>query len=522
MNNSLELSHGFTLGSYNTLQNNTQAAIHRKNFFIALNYDNLSSNGYRENNDYFRKTFSGFAEAYLNKGILSFFINNTNLASEIPSALNRSDFDANPQLAAANWNAVQGNEQNQRTYVGISYKVNLARNLHTSNTIFGGRYINDERRPFNVLSQNSGNLGFRSISTLRYNNNNGGLSFGTELFSEKEFWNTSQTIDSGQGDLLSDNEELRRYANLFVENRYRWKSYALRLGLNANFTRYVLEDRFFANDDQSGSYNYEPIISPFASFEYTPAGSAIYYVSLSHGYSLPTLEETLTPDGLINPEIRPETGYNFELGTRQIIRNWEIEASIYYMLVSNLLVSERVTEDQYIGVNAGRTAHPGLELNIQRYFNLQHDLKIRPSFSYQFGPHKFVEFVNREEDFSGSFLPGNPSHKANVNLELSYKKLNLNWTNMYVSSMFADDANTIVVDGYLVSNLSANIEILRKKGWTLLTYASINNLTNSKYASMLAVNPLSFGGSAPRYLYPGLPRNGYVGFQLKYNFDFSY
>ena len=45
----------------------------------------------------------------------------------------------------------------------------------------------------------------------------------------------------------------------------------------------------------------------------------------------------------------------------------------------------------------------------------------------------------------------------------------------------------------------------------LKIYAGINNLTNTHYASMLVVNARGFGGTEPRYYYPGLPRHGYGG-----------
>ena len=40
------------------------------------------------------------------------------------------------------------------------------------------------------------------------------------------------------------------------------------------------------------------------------------FATISHGFSPPKLEETLLPDGLINDEIEPETGWNYEIGSR--------------------------------------------------------------------------------------------------------------------------------------------------------------------------------------------------------------
>mgnify|MGYP000571665588 CR=1 FL=1 len=45
-----------------------------------------------------------------------------------------------------------------------------------------------------------------------------------------------------------------------------------------------------------------------------------------------------------------------------------------------------------------------------------------------------------------------------------------------------------------------------------------NNIFNEKYASMLLINASGFGGSAPRYYYPGEPNNYYAGLGLTYTF----
>jgi iron complex outermembrane receptor protein len=49
-----------------------------------------------------------------------------------------------------------------------------------------------------------------------------------------------------------------------------------------------------------------------------------------------------------------------------------------------------------------------------------------------------------------------------------------------------------------------------KGAFTMELKAGVQNIFDVHYASMLAVNAPSFGGRAPRYYYPGNPRNFYV------------
>ena len=87
---------------------------------------------------------------------------------------------------------------------------------------------------------------------------------------------------------------------------------------------------------------------------------------LSHGFSPPSVEETLTPDGQINPDIQPETGWNYEIGSRGSLFSQKLsyDIAIYTMQIQNLLVARRTAEDAFVGVNAGKTTHNGLEVSL--------------------------------------------------------------------------------------------------------------------------------------------------------------
>ncbi len=512
----IQASNQLSVGSYGTLKNNTEFSIKHKKLYVAANYDRLLSVGYRAHNRVGRHIFSSVGFLDLKKGALKYYINHTDLSAQIPSSLSEIDFDVNPRKAAFNWQQADGNEQNNRSYGGLSYELPITNHWMTKNIIFAGRYFNDERRPFNVLNQTSAFVGFRSVNTVEYLRKRGEFLFGTEMYREGERWNTRETLDQGAGMLLSDNQEQRTYVNIFLEHLYRWKFLHLRTGLNLNATRYQLTDFLLTNGDQSGQYRYKPILSPFISLEYKTKDHYLYYLSISHGYSIPTLEETLTQEDLINEAIEPETGYNVEVGMRRKIGQWEIDAALYYMYVFNLLVPERVTEDQYIVVNAGVTGHPGVETTIRRYYKLGYQYYLKTNFSYQYGPHRFIQFNNKNQDFSGAFLPGNPNHRAHAAFILQHYRGKLAWSHQLVSKMFADDANTIEVPGYYLSNLHAEYQIWANRFWSIRIHASVNNIFNEQYASMLAVNPRSFGGNAPRYLYPGLEQNYFAGVQVGY------
>jgi iron complex outermembrane receptor protein len=80
-----------------------------------------------------------------------------------------------------------------------------------------------------------------------------------------------------------------------------------------------------------------------------------------------------------------------------------------------------------------------------------------------------------------------------------------------------NDANTIYSESYQLTNAKIGLRWGFEKIF-LNFYGGINNIFNEEYASMLAINARGFGGNAPRYYYPGLPRHFYGGFSIKWNF----
>jgi iron complex outermembrane receptor protein len=73
------------------------------------------------------------------------------------------------------------------------------------------------------------------------------------------------------------------------------------------------------------------------------------YASISKGFSTPTVSETLTPDGEINTSLKPEIGWNYELGLKLHGLNNKLytELTFFSTQITNLLVARRTAEDQY-------------------------------------------------------------------------------------------------------------------------------------------------------------------------------
>jgi iron complex outermembrane receptor protein len=88
------------------------------------------------------------------------------------------------------------------------------------------------------------------------------------------------------------------------------------LGGAVNRIRYRLKDRFPDNGDQGGERTFPLTVSPRIGINYAPDSKVALYASVGHGFSMPSPEETLLPEGSINRGLKPEQGGQYEAGIR--------------------------------------------------------------------------------------------------------------------------------------------------------------------------------------------------------------
>ena len=503
---------------------------------IQATYSNTHSNSYRENNEYNRQTFTLSTKHSLGKNDeLSFLSSYVDLKAFIPSSINQNDYINHPKKAAFTWKQSQGHEDAIRGLLGISWKHEYNNYLNQTTSIFSSFKKAYEPRPFDILKENTHAIGLRSKLTgnIKLGSNNLNYSLGGEFFKDnyqyQTYQNLYQNYPSGTGSVkgneLSNFKEKRNYYNLFWESSYDLSSKTtISAGLNFNKTSYVLKDQFpiSSNDlDQSGNFKFKNILSPKFGVLYTPLKNISLYTSINHGFSPITLAETLMPDGQINTNLKPETGWNYEIGTHGYLfqKKLQFSATIYSLNLKNLLVARRTAQDQYIGLNAGKTQHNGLELTLNYDWIQTKNISINSFINYTLNHFRFKDFIDDGQDYSGNKVTGVPSDIFNAGIDMNTKigiYGNLNY--QYVGSMPMTDSNSLYSDSYALTNFKFGYATNLLKKLTLDTFVGVNNIFNKAYASQILINATGFGNSAPRYYYPGNPLNYYTGINIKYLF----
>lgn len=518
--------------SYGLMKNSVNYNLDTKSSSLNLGYHKLETDGWRDNSAYDREGITLAGELFRKqKSKLTYFGNYTWLDAHIPSSIDKKTFDENPRAAAKTWGDSKGYKKYESVLGGLAYDWKLSPTIGNSTSVFVNYKDNYEPRPFDILGQYTFAYGARTQFSGDFKMGTIGtkIHLGVEYFRDEFAGSTSENLyqnNNGNGSLegnwLTKFGQQREFYNAFAQLRLLLSQrFEFQAGLSLNQTRFELETIFPYETASMENYSYDAIWSPQAALLYKPDAFKTIYLSASRGFSLPSIAETLTADGTINPNIRPENGWNYEIGGKLYFfgKTLYAEIALYRMQIKDLLVAERIGDDQYVGVNAGQTLHQGVEVLVNYNWRLSSQLAINPYVSASIGKYEFKEFNDHGNDFSGNALTGVPSNMANAGLVLNtgfgwYVSGNL----LFVDRIPINDANTAYSDSYRILNI--------KTGWRFAIFdnldahlaAGINNAANEHYASLLLPNATGVGNAQPRYYYPGLPVNYYANVGLSYVF----
>ncbi len=533
LGHSTNFSNNFTVGSFRLLKNNLSFNHFDGKLRLGLQYGHLETEGYRQNSNFERDGFLLNTSYQINaKNKISLLINHIDFTAQIPSSLGATAFNENPQQATFTWRVSQGFEANNYTLAGLNYSHRFSDKLENSTSLFYNYLDKDEARPFGILDEITKGFGFRTrfSGKFKFLENTSNYELGMEFFKDEYDWDEFRNLwedNNGNGSLKGEqfarNKEFRSQWNAFTTLLFPFSTkFSAQFGLNINKTEYDYRDLFNSgSENKSAERNFKAILLPSLNLNYNFSENHQVFANISRGFSNPTLEETLTPEGVINPDISQETGTNYELGTDLYLdeKRFHLNLSIYQMNVKNLLVGERESEDRLVGKNAGKTRHRGLEIGMTYNWTISPKVQLSPFVNYTLTDHSFVEFIDEGEDFSGNPLTGVPEQRRTAGIQMRFFE-NFYWniTHQHVSEIPLTNAADLYSDPFTVFN--ARMGYLKKlsEHVTLGIDFGVNNILDEVYAQSVLINTQGFGGREPRYFYPGDERNFYGSLRLGYRF----
>jgi len=233
--------------------------------------------------------------------------------------------------------------------------------------------------------------------------------------------------------------------------------------------------------------------SPRFTLIYRPANSLQLSGLVSRGFSPPTVSELLPSTGIINTALRPEYGWNYELGLRWQLPSgrWGAGVNYFRFMLQDALVQRRDSSGADFYTNAGGTRQQGIEayteyLHILPTANALQLLRVKAAYTYNH--FTYSGFVQLNSDFSGNTLPSVPAHTLSVMADIKWQSsFFVNTTYYTASAIWLNDANTARAKPYHLLGFKAGYG---KK--QMQFFAGADNLLNQTYSLGHDIN--AFGG----------------------------
>lgn len=304
--------------------------------------------------------------------------------------------------------------------------------------------------------------------------------------------------------------ELGPFAQLILPVRRR---VVVRAGLRRDATRFDVKDAFVSDGDASGRRTLASWSGNLgASLQWSPKLTA--WSSIATTFETPTTTELANRpagDGGFNPDLDPQRSVSEELGLRGDLRRFHFEMTVYRTTTSDAIVAWREVGGRTYFRNAGSTRTTGAELSGQ--LTLAGGLQLLGTWTWT--DAIFIDYQVRDgattELFDGRKLAGLPPHVVHLGVRGKLGAgLMLDLDHAFAAAQYADDRNTIRVDGWGAGVTGARLRWHgRLNSWDASPFIAVSNAFDRKYVGSVTLN-----GANGRVFEPAAGRAIYVGLSL--------
>lgn len=399
-------------------------------------YQDLKSNGYRQNSDY-KNTGYGLAADWSDLVSLKYNITNSERGNPgVPA----SDTDK--------WSASTPFDRQKDFYGNLS--VDIKGDLAGS---FSKLAFFDNVQDQNVHYQDSFTGLFsddRYFSRLYGTEYQNVCKFSSSVLTTGVEWKRTMGESSKAGSHNLDNSSV--YANL---------DSGPGLPMSANFgVRY----------DNGGVWGSE--ITPRVGMVVNLSDMGSLRYSFAKAFRAPTINELYWNEpawGMFgNPDLRPEKSDSFNITYEKMFRGTSFSAGYYRNLITDMISWTETSPFVWQTQNINSAKVEGMSIGLKQ--------EIIPGLSF-YADYNKEEVSDRT---SGTTIPYSPAYKVNAGLELFVDGLSININSRDVSSVYTDTANTKTLPAYRVVDLVVSKDLLSAK----LTASLFNMFDETYYESV--------------------------------------
>jgi iron complex outermembrane recepter protein len=567
------------VGSYGLVRSTTQLAVGKEKSSVLINYGHQKTDGYTWHNKS-KKDFVNFIGDFTpgDKQRINIYAGYSNSYDERFGELTleqwqNNDYSGNPEYLKRNAHS------DVITFrAGVMHNYEFTKNISNSTTIFGTGFQSNVSSAGGWTDKNNINYGLRSVFNTKFNIGATTLSGLTGVETQRQDaqvigYNMKADPNDPTPAVYTHGVSPYWVVNAMTSNQFfnskttslftQWTlalphDISLTAGVGTSNMKIELDDRFnpaLATRPAFFEKKYTNMVSPHVAINKVFSKKATLYASYSKGYKAPvssyffiTTPAVTTPatpaTGRVNETLKPETGNQFEAGTKGelIDKKLYYELAYFYATFSNKMTAVSVVSPasptttlySYI-VNGEKQKHNGFEALV-KFTAIQSEKGfftfVRPFANCTISNFKYGNgfVINKsvvasgKEDYSNLPVAGVPKNAANIGVDAGmkyglYANVSFNHRDKMPIGFIPSTVSTVQPTNYTwapgYNLLNAKLGIKRNLGnhFDIDAYLGGQNLTNTKYYLMVFANQLVDA-------YIPAPRNAnlFGGINLKYNF----
>jgi len=510
-------------GSFGLFRQNINLGKQWKNYQLNITQSYQRSDGYRDHSKMERKYIQINQKwDYDKSASLKAMVFYSDLYYQTPGGLNATLYAQDPKLSRPAVGGIKSAIEQQAgiysktVFGGITNDWQISPNFKHVVSVFSS--YTDLKNPFitNYEHRKEFTIGLRTY--VEYEKRTEDINWKLNLGLESGTTSTDAVnADNNYGTpaALQASDKLRAATNFGFANFTMDISRKLLLELSAsgNLYKYHYESTYpVVIAEQKKSFDLQ--FMPRAALSYWLDKNLTLRASISRGYSPPTLAEIRASDNVINVNLQPEKGWNYETGIRYQTSDKRIALDLtgFYYHLKNAIVRRLNENDTEYFINAGGTKQWGLETSLSAWIIPQNNATffkgILLTNAYTLSHFKFDDYFSGSTDLSGKDLTGVPKNVVITGLEIMLPKgLYVFMQHNYTAKIPLTDANTVYSDKYHLVQAKIGCKNIRIGNVPVEIYAGADNILNEKYSlgnDLNAAGNRYFNAAASRNFYGGL------------------
>lgn len=347
--------------------------------------------------------------------------------------------------------------------------------LAASDLLFQNRIL-DRQRPMEEMvseiqvTKKVGNHSFSFgtfLANTRAEDNNWILNFVGDFRNAPRMVNVSYTdslgnpVEFSTGGFISGSQTSNRYHEsrkvaFFVGDEISGENFNLDIGLRWERASGIIsrETGVGSNTFQKGEVSTSDLAVAIAGL-YKLSPSANLYANFSRGYFFPELRSVSFPRPGVPQSYEPETVVQAEAGVKLAQNNFAATAALFLVALSDRRSVDFINDPnnpsgiiEQVRVQSTQTF--GVETTVN--YALGSGLNLYGNFTFQ--DHEFTEVEGNEEQ-EGNELRRQPNVMGLAGLSYAKDGFDANLSSNFLGSKFANDANTVELDGFSIVRLDA-------------------------------------------------------------------